>query len=82
MLSKIISKFCYLLALILSHLMCIIVTYLYTKHIYTLNSAPANVNFLYAIPFALLIVALLIIGTVFKFKAKKAQKEKIEETTE
>ena len=48
---KLLSKLCVLLSLALSHLMCIMVTYQYTKHIYSNSSAPASVTFLYAIPF-------------------------------
>lgn len=72
---KLISKFCNLLALILSHLMCIVVTYKYTEHILSASSAPANVTFLYAIPFVLLIIALIVVSVSFKIKAKKKQTE-------
>ena len=70
---KLLSKLCVLLSLALSHLMCIMVTYQYTKHIYSNSSAPASVTFLYAIPFAVLIVALLVLSIIFKFKHKKRQ---------
>lgn len=70
---KLLSKLCVLLSLALSHLMCIMVTYQYTKHIYSNSSAPASVTFLYAIPFAVLIVALLVLSIIFKFKHKKSQ---------
>ena len=76
---KLISKFCNLLALVLSHLMCIVVTYKYTEHVLSASSAPANVTFLYAIPFVVLIIALIVISISFKFKVKKKQTETSEE---
>ena len=72
---KLLSKLCVFLSLVLSHLMCIIVTYQYTKHILSDSSAPANVTFLYAIPFLILIIALLVLSIFFKFKQRKSQGE-------
>ena len=70
---KLLSKLCVLLSLALSHLMCIIVTYQYTKHIYSNSSAPASVTFLYAIPFAVLIVALLVYRLSSNLNTKKVK---------
>ena len=60
------------LALILSHIMCIVVAYNYASLLWCgkhgLCSAPASVAFLYAIPFGVGILICAILAVVFKRK--------------
>ena len=62
------------LALILSHAMCATVAYIYREilcaieHYHT--SFPANTAFLYAIPFLIPIIVLVILAIIFHKKSK------------
>lgn len=63
------------LAILLSDIMCAVVAFNYRGMIcgieHTGFSAPANVAFLYAIPFAAAIIACVICAIFFRIKAKK-----------
>jgi len=60
------SRLCWLCVLVLSHLMCVVVAYNYASMLwcgrYGLCSAPADVAFLFAIPFGIGIVVLALLG--------------------
>jgi hypothetical protein len=62
-------------AILLSNVMCAHVAYLYRAMLCGIEhmgySAPANVAFLYAIPYAIGIAVCLIVGIVLKKKAKQ-----------
>lgn len=64
-----------LLAIILSYAMCICVSYLYGVNLYAathhLTSAPAWVAFLFAIPFAILILICAAVYLILNAKIKK-----------
>lgn len=64
-----------LLAIILSYAMCIFVSYLYGVNLYVathhLTSAPPWVAFLFAIPFAILILICVAVYLILNAKTKK-----------
>ena len=64
-----------LLAIILSYAMCIFVSYLYGVNLYAamhhLTSAPPWVAFLFAIPFAILILICAAVYLILNAKIKK-----------
>ena len=66
-----------IIALILSHVMCAVVAYNYAYMLCAIehcgNSAPAGVAFIYAIPFALLILISVILSVYF-FKKQSSWK--------
>lgn len=51
-----------ILALLQSHIMCIVVAFCYGRWNETFNSAPVTVNLLYAIPFMIGICACLLVA--------------------
>lgn len=61
-----------ILALILSHIMCIVVAYNYASLLwcgkYGLCSAPASVAFIYVIPFGISIMICAVLAVIFKRK--------------
>ena len=63
------------IAVLLSDLMCAVVAYVYCDMLcgieYMGYSAPANVAFLYAIPFLIAIVICIVLAVIFYRKAKK-----------
>ena len=63
------------LALLLSHIMCAVVASSYTSMVWGIKyagySAPAWVSFLYAIPFAAVIIVCVLLAVYFKRKAEK-----------
>jgi len=63
---KALSRLCWLGVLVLSHLMCVVVAYNYASMLwcgrYGGCSAPADVAFLFAIPFVLGMVVLALLG--------------------
>lgn len=72
------SRLFTILALILSHAMCIIVAYNYSSMLCgTLHqgfSAPASTAFLYAIPFIIGIAVCIVLACVFYKKSKNNKK--------
>ena len=66
------SKFFIVLALILSHLMCIVVAYSYSSQVWGIKyagySAPPSVAFISGIPFAIGILACLFLAFVNRKK--------------
>ncbi len=72
---KKLSWVCFGAAVLLSDIMCAHVAYLYRAMLCGIEhmgySAPANVAFLYAIPYAIGIAVCLIVGIVLKKKAKQ-----------
>ena len=64
-----------ILAFVLSHIMCIVVAYNYSYMLCQIehagNSAPAEISFLYAIPFVLAISVCVILSLVFNKKSKR-----------
>lgn len=72
---KIIYIICIIFSWLLSNFMCIDVTYRWVNHLnHSLNSAPAWVNIIYAIPYLVIIALLQIIGSICYSKYKKSEK--------
>lgn len=71
---KIISRLFLLIAVILSHIRCAVVAYNYCNMEWQIKvggtSAPANIAYLYAIPFVIGIVLCLIGAFYFKKKSR------------
>ena len=71
---KLLYRFCLLIAIILSHIMCAVVAYNYCNMEWQIKvggtSAPANIVYLYAIPFVIGIVLCLIGAFYFKKKSR------------
>ena len=70
---KLLYRFCLLIALILSHIMCAVVAYNYCDMMWGIKyagySAPVEMAYLYAIPFVIGIVLCLIGAFYFKKKS-------------
>ena len=68
-----------ILAIIISNIMCVVVSFTYrdyicaVEHHYT--SAPAEIALLYIIPFAITIAICLILSVIFYKKSKKVNKK-------
>ena len=62
------------LAIVLSHIMCIVVAYNYRDALCAIEhggfSAPAEIVFLYAVPFVIGIVVCIVLAAVFYKKSK------------
>ena len=62
------------LAFVLSNLMCIVVSYNYRDALCSIEhagfSAPANIAFLYSIPFLILIIICVILAYIFHKKSQ------------
>ena len=62
------------LAILLSNIMCAVVAYNYRDILCNIEhagfSAPASIVFLYAIPFAIGIIACVVLAIIFRRKAK------------
>ena len=67
---KLLYRFCLLIAIILSHIMCAVVAYNYCDMMWGIKyagySAPVSTAFLVAIPFAIAIVVCVVIALYFK----------------
>ncbi len=62
------------LAVLLSDAMCAVVGYQYRQELYNIEmggSAPADIAFLYAIPFAAAIIVCIVIAVLFYKRSKK-----------
>lgn len=71
---KLLYRLCLLIAVILSHIMCVVVAYNYCDMEWKLkvggNSAPANLAYLYAVPFVIGITSCIIGAFYFKKKTR------------
>ena len=71
---KLLYRLCLLIAFILSHIMCAVVAYNYCNMEWKIKvggtSAPANIVYLYAIPFVIGIVLCLIGAFYFEKKSR------------
>lgn len=71
---KLLYRLCLLIAVILSHIMCVVVAYNYCDMEWKIkvggNSAPANLAYLYAVPFVIGITSCIIGAFYFKKKAR------------
>jgi len=67
------TKIAYVVAVIISNIMCATVAYKYCELTYQIKyegaSAPANVAFIWIIPFAICITICLVIGKIAKNKS-------------
>lgn len=71
---KLLYRLCLLIAVILSHIMCVVVAYNYCDMEWKIkvggNSAPANLAYLYAVPFVIGITSCIIGAFYFKKKTR------------
>lgn len=68
--NKIISIIFFTIASLLTNFLCIFATYQWiTYDLDPINSAPAYVTLIYSIPFIPVVIALLIIGFIFRKKS-------------
>lgn len=81
---KFLSNVLITLSLLLSHAMCLVVAYCYRDLLCRVEhggfSAPAELAFLYALPFAVVIILLLVLA--HKLRRKKKQQQQTPPTQE